>query len=83
MEQAPQKPSKPSRGSGAKLTEAMPARMPALAISVISWGRTVPRGLASRSYQPQPGRSPKSLAKPATLVDSARSAEQAMMSGRP
>ena len=57
--------------------------MPALVNSVISVGSTAPVGFVSRSYQPQPGRSPKSLPKPAMLVDSARSAEAAMKSGRP
>ena len=57
--------------------------MPALVNSVISVGRSAPRGFASRSYQPQPTRSPNPLPNPARLVDSARSADAAMKSGRP
>ena len=57
--------------------------MPAFVNSVISVGRSAPVGFESRSYQPKPGMSPNGLAKPAMLVDSARSAEQAMNSGRP
>ena len=59
----------------------MPTLMPAFVNSVISCGSSVPRGFVSRLYQPQPGRSSKSLLKPAMFVDSARSAEQAMNSG--
>ena len=63
---------------------ASPTVTPAFVNSVICCGSSAPRGFVSRSYQPQPGRSsPKSLAKPAMLVDSARSAEQTMNSGRP
>ena len=57
--------------------------MPALVNSVISVGRRTPVGFESRSYRPKPGKSPNGLAKPAMLVDSARSAEQAMKRGRP
>jgi ABC-type amino acid transport system permease subunit len=60
----------------------MPTLTPALVNSVISCGSSAPRGLVSRLYQPQPGRSSQSLAKPAMLVDSARSALQAITSGR-
>jgi hypothetical protein len=83
VEQAPQKPLKLLNGSSARLTVARPAIIPALVNSVISAGRSTPSGPVSRSYQPQPGRSPKPAAKPAIFVDSARSAEQAMNSGRP
>ena len=61
----------------------MPALTPELVNSVICCGSSAPRTFVSRSYQPQPGSSSQSLAKPAMLVDSARSALQAMTSGRP
>src|SRR5687768_11536516 len=70
-------------GSSATFTVAMPTVTPELVNSVICCGSSAPRGFVSRWYQPQPGISPKSLAKPAMLVDSARSAEQTMNSGRP
>src|SRR5688572_17389811 len=83
VEHVPQKPLKSSNGLAAMFTVAMPTARPAFVNSVIWVGRTVPRGFESRSYQPHPGRSPKSLPKPARLVDSARSAEAPMKSGRP
>src|SRR5215210_222835 len=82
VEHAPQKPLKDRIGSSARLTLARPTVSPALVNSVICCGSSAPRTLVSRLYQPQPGRSSQSLAKPAMLVDSARSAEQAMTSGR-
>ena len=69
-------------GSSARFTVASPTVTPALVNSVISCGRSDPRGFVSRLYQPQPGISMKSLAKPAMFVESARSAEQAITSGR-
>ena len=62
---------------------ASPAIIPALVNSVISVGSSAPVGFEDRSYQPVPGRPPKSWPNPAILVDSARSAEAAMNSGRP
>ena len=64
-------------------TLAAPTQSPAFVNSVISWGRITPSGAFSRSYQPQPGRSSKSLPKPEMFVESARSAEQTRKSGRP
>ena len=64
-------------------TVATPAIIPALVNSVISVGSSAPSGLVLRSYQPYPGRSPKSFANPERLVESARSADAAMKSGRP
>jgi hypothetical protein len=61
----------------------MPTVIPAFVNSVIPWGRSVPSGLVARWYFPQPFASPKSLANPAMLVDSARSADRAMKAGRP
>ena len=58
-------------------TVARPTTSPALVNSVICCGSSAPSRFVSRSYQPQPGMSPKSLPKPAMLVDSARSAERA------
>ena len=62
---------------------AIPTVTPEFVNSVICCGRSVPRRFVSRLYQPQPGMSPKSLEKPMMLVESARSAEQTMKSGRP
>src|SRR2546429_9784385 len=70
-------------GSSARFTVASPTVTPALVNSVISCGRSDPRGFVSRLYQPQPGISSKPLAKPAMFVESARSAEQEITSGRP
>ena len=79
---AAQKPLNEPIGSSARLTVARPTVTPALVNSVISWGSSEPRGFVSRLYQPQPGISSKSLANPAMFVESARSAEQAITSGR-
>src|SRR5690606_39619368 len=76
------KPLKAVKGSSAMFTVAMPTLMPALVNSVISCGRSAPRGFVSRLYQPQPGRSSKSFENPAMFVDSARSADEAITSGR-
>ena len=62
---------------------ASPQTRPALVNSVISVGSRAPYGFSFRSYQPVPGVPLKSCANPAMLVDSARSAEAAMNSGRP
>src|SRR5437870_4904213 len=78
VEQAAQNPLKETIGSSARLTVAIPTVTPAFVNSVICCGSSAPRGLVSRWYQPQPGISPKSFAKPAIFVDSARSAEQTM-----
>src|SRR5262245_18313117 len=72
-----------SNGRSEKFTDAMPQVMPALVNSVISCGRRTPSGFALRSYQPQPAKSPVPLAKPAMLVDSAKSADMTRNSGRP
>src|SRR5512145_1873739 len=77
------KPCHSSKGRSDRLVEAMPQVMPELANSVISCGSSTPSGFLSRSYQPQPAKSPSPLAKPAMLVESARSADMAKNSGRP
>ncbi len=64
-------------------TVASPTIIPALVNSVISVGSSAPSGFVSRWYQPEPGMSPKSLPKPERFVESARSADAAMNSGRP
>ena len=57
--------------------------IPAFANSVISCGRTAPVGFASRSYQPKPGWSPKSLPKPAMFVEFGEVGRATTNSGRP
>src|SRR4029079_4174746 len=83
VEQVPQKPFHSLNVSAAMFTVARPTISPALPNSVICVGSTVPARFESRSYQPSPGMSPESLAKPARLVDSARSADAPRNSGRP
>jgi len=72
-----------AKGSDARFTVASPTIIPAFVNSVISVGRSAPRGFELRSYHPKPGSSPKSLPNPARFVESARSADAAMNSGRP
>ena len=57
--------------------------MPEFVNSVICCGSSAPSWFLSRLYQPKPFTSPKSFEKPAMFVDSARSAEHAITSGRP
>jgi hypothetical protein len=70
-------------GSSARSTVARPAIKPAFVNSVISVGSRAPKGLVLLSYHPKPSIPSKSAPKPEMLVESAKSAEQAMNSGRP